>query len=244
MQDRYTGDIGDYVKLAILRALTPRRRLGVAWWLYPNESHNSDGRHVDYLQNPDQWRSLDPQLFDGLSEIVASGRREVASLQEMTLLPGAVFASEPVSTEGSVTRRMDARAAWFARAMATIDGCDFVFVDPDNGLETKNFHPGASKAGKTISLAELDALRRPGRVLLVYHHQTRMKGGHAHEIAHWSLRLRARGFSSVDALRASPYSARAFFLLDAPDSIRERARRIAESWGPKRITWHPGGDCL
>ena len=31
MQNRYTGDIGDYVKLSILRALSPGYRLGVAW---------------------------------------------------------------------------------------------------------------------------------------------------------------------------------------------------------------------
>lgn len=43
MQNRYVGDIGDYVKLAILRALLPGRRLGVAWWLYPDERHNRDG---------------------------------------------------------------------------------------------------------------------------------------------------------------------------------------------------------
>jgi hypothetical protein len=40
MQNRYVEDIGDYVKLAILRALSSRpsvRRLGVAWWLFPDE---------------------------------------------------------------------------------------------------------------------------------------------------------------------------------------------------------------
>lgn len=48
MQDRYVGDIGDYVKLGILRALMPGERLGVAWWLYPDEAHNADGRHIGY----------------------------------------------------------------------------------------------------------------------------------------------------------------------------------------------------
>jgi hypothetical protein len=35
MQNRYVGDIGDYLKLGILRALSRGHRLGVAWWLYP-----------------------------------------------------------------------------------------------------------------------------------------------------------------------------------------------------------------
>ena len=53
MQDRFVGDIGDCLKLSILRRLSPGYRLGIAWWLHPNESHNADGRHTGYLHRPD-----------------------------------------------------------------------------------------------------------------------------------------------------------------------------------------------
>ena len=43
---RYVGDIGDYLKFGLLRALSPGHRLGVASWLYPDENHNRDGRHI------------------------------------------------------------------------------------------------------------------------------------------------------------------------------------------------------
>ena len=33
MQNRYVGDIGDYVKYGLLRALADGRQLGVAWYL-------------------------------------------------------------------------------------------------------------------------------------------------------------------------------------------------------------------
>ena len=33
MQDRYTGDIGDFAKYGLLRALEAGHRLGVAWYL-------------------------------------------------------------------------------------------------------------------------------------------------------------------------------------------------------------------
>lgn len=46
MQDRYTGDSGDYIKYVLLRALSLGLKLGVAWYLYPDEDHNSDGKHV------------------------------------------------------------------------------------------------------------------------------------------------------------------------------------------------------
>ena len=35
MQDRYVGDIGDFVKYALLRVVTGESKLGVAWYLHP-----------------------------------------------------------------------------------------------------------------------------------------------------------------------------------------------------------------
>jgi hypothetical protein len=51
--------------------------------------------------------------------------------------------------------------------------------------------------------------------------------GHHSEIEHWADRLRAAGFSTVDALRAKPYSPRVFLPLDEPAYIRQRAKHIA-----------------
>jgi hypothetical protein len=237
MQNRYVGDIGDFVKLAILRALMPGERLGVAWWLYPDEAHNADGRHIGYLRSPDQWRSYDPDLFDGLAAVVADGRRRVQALQDEGLLPGAAFCDEVIPTAGTPAERRAGRAAWFARVQAKVAGCSLVFADPDNGLETATFSPGALVGGKCISLAEVVALGAPGRTLVVYHHQTRRKGGHTAELAHWADRLRAQGFSTVDAIRSRPFSARAFFILGAPSPLRTRAKQFVARWGG-HLSWH------
>ena len=87
MQNRYVGDIGDYLKLAILRALSTGHRLGIAWWLYPDENHNSDGRLIAYLNRPEKWRHYDPDLFDALQQIVASGQRDVRVLEMLPSFP-------------------------------------------------------------------------------------------------------------------------------------------------------------
>jgi hypothetical protein len=239
MQDRYVGDIGDYLKLAILRDLKPGRRLGVAWWLFPNEDHNKDGRHIAYLAQADKWRRFDPALFDGLKRIVASNDRRVAALQDADLLAGAVYADDPIPMASTPTLRGILRAEWFSRTRAVLRDCNLLFLDPDNGLETKGFKIGAPKAGKSVGLAELVALQAPGRALVVYHHQTRMAGGHHNELKYWGERLVSLGFATVDALRARPYSARAFFLLNATDELRERAAALAEQWGKDVFTWHP-----
>ncbi|MBN8499926.1 MAG: hypothetical protein J0M19_02100 [Sphingomonadales bacterium] len=238
MQDRYAADIGDYVKLAILRRLGIGRELGVLWWLYPDEAHNADGKHISYLAKPESWRSRDPHLFDALKLIVEEKRRNVAALEAAQLFPQAKFFSEIIPTLGSKGERHAARAAWFARALDAVSACDLVFLDPDNGLETKNFDPGASKAGKSVALDEICALRRSGRTIVVYHHQTRMKGGHIAELSHWGKKIADLGFT-VDALRASAFSARAFFILDASQGMRLNAEILADEWGSK-LTWHQG----
>jgi hypothetical protein len=241
VQNRFVGDIGDYLKLSILRALSPGHRLGVAWWRHPDEAHNRDGRHIGYLQWPDRWRRFDPELFDALAEIVRSSNRTVAALQATNLLLGAVFASEPIPIAGPAGLRQQSRRQWFARAADRLADADLVFVDPDNGLEPSRFSHGSTTSGKNVLLSELLELVRPGRSLIVYHHHTRRVGGHHAEIAYWAERLRGTGFSTVDALRAKPYSPRVYFLLDAPPDLRQRTGPITIHW-EGLVTWHPQRD--
>jgi hypothetical protein len=238
MQNRYVGDIGDFVKVGILRKLMPGYRLGVAWWLYPDETHNKDGRHIGYLRHPDQWWHFDPQLFDALEQMVTSGRRDVRALEAANLLPGAIFASEEIPVYGSIEDRLVRRRQWFQTVQRTINGADLVFVDPDNGLEPEGQRRQSARVGKSVLLTELRELAMPGRCLIVYHHQTRRKGGHFAEMERCADRLRQNGFATVDTLRASPRSPRVFFLLNAPADIRHRAQQIESRW-QRLITWHP-----
>ena len=237
MQNRYVGDIGDYVKLALLRALQPGRRLGIAWWLYPDESGNGDGRHIEYLKQPDKWRALDPTVFDALGRIVNENTRRVSALQEAGLLGDSVFCNRPMPIEATPALRRLERDTWFAALRMELSGCDLVFLDPDNGLEPADFSLGAIASGQSVSLAQLSALSCQGRTLLVYHHQTRRPGGHDQELIHWANRLRDAGFTTVNALRARPYSPRAYFLLDADATLRDRAKEFAARWS-MWLSWH------
>ncbi len=237
MQDRYVGDVGDFVKLAILRALQPGHRLGVAWWLYPDERHNTDGRHISYLQRPSEWRALDPDLFDGLARIVASGDRRVSALQNAGFLTNTVFHDETIPTEGTPAKRRAARHAWLTRVQIAMTDRDLVFLDPDNGLEPAGFSLGALSGGKCISLAQLSALAAPSKTLIVYHHQTRRKGGHLAELRYWADMLLSIGFNTVDAIRSRPYSPRAFFLLNASPELRERSAQLVAHWNGL-LSWH------
>jgi len=237
MQNRYVGDVGDFVKLALFKALSPGHRLGVVWYLVPNESHNRDGRHVRYL-NDNKWRRFDPEVFDALAKIVEIGERTVAVLERLDFLRRCRFVSDLLPLPKAYHERAVARAGWVKKAVRKIRNCDLVFLDPDNGLQPERFRPASERALKSVSFADLSSFTRPGRTLIVYHHHTRRKGGHAAEIRYNADRLRTQGFERVDALRANRYSPRSFFLLDATDEIRKRAETFAREWGDAQVSWY------
>lgn len=54
MQNRYVGDIGDYLKLGILRTLSPGYHLGVACWLFSVRPY----RHLS------RRKSIEPSTLD------------------------------------------------------------------------------------------------------------------------------------------------------------------------------------
>ena len=227
MQNRYTGDIGDFAKYGLLRALSRGRQLGVAWYLYPDEAHTADGRHIQYLENPGVWRPLDAELFDGLRDLIAGGERSVAVLERSGLLPGAVFAPEMLAAmDIHPTDRRVWRARWFERVMEMLAHCDIVFADPDNGLYPDDkFSWGSAADWKRQPLCEAIRLCA-GRVGVLYHHNTRFKGGHMAEIRHWLSKLPA----CTHAFYWRRYSNRTFFVVNPDQMTLERLAEFAETW--------------
>jgi len=71
MQDRNVGNVGDFGKLALLRCLMEGHRLAVGWYLTSAESESKhDRKGFDYLNRPDEFRHLAPEIFDALAKIV------------------------------------------------------------------------------------------------------------------------------------------------------------------------------
>ena len=230
MRDSYVGDIGDFAKYGLLRTLARGRRLGVAWYM-PTDSEparSNDGRHTDYLDRPAEWRRLDPELFDGLGKLVRDGRRTVAAVQRSGLLGNAAFADEPLDVSRIPSRDRERwRREWFERIRARLADCDLVFADPDNGLYPDDgFRYGRKESSKRIPPSEALALA-DGRPAVIYHHNTRAKGGHFREIEAWMDRLPA-GTLAYYWRRWSP---RTFFVVN-PDAITERRLgTFAALWG-------------
>lgn len=233
MQDRYAGDVGDFVKLGLLRALSPGRRLGIAWYRFPDEGHNTDGRHVGYL-NRAELRALDPVLFDHLRGVTLA-RRSIASL--LPVLRGAASFDDSLDMGAvAISYRRHWRQQWFARALERLEDCDIVFADPDNGIvDDDDRRKGRSVFGKQMPLSEVRQLSRD-RCAVIYHHNTRRAGGHSAEVDHWLSQIEVPAM----AVRANAYSCRTFFILNPDAEIAGRARRFCENWRPLRVFLHKG----
>lgn len=230
MQNRYTGDIGDFAKYGLLRAIKGRKRLGVAWYLHPNAGPDGDGSHTEYLEDPAQhqrWHHLDPQLFETLKKLLRDDNRSVQAVQRSGVLDDAAFADERLDVSGvRWGDRRHWRRRWFEAVQDQLSGCDIVFADPDNGLvRDDRFRPERKEDAKRIPLAEAMALAE-GRTAVIYHHNSRRSGGHLPEIRYWMGQLPGCSY----AYYWRRWSNRTFFLINSDDEVECRLRRFVERW--------------
>jgi len=232
MQDRYAGDVGDFVKLGLLRAISPGRRLGVAWYRFPDEGHNGDGRHIGYLDQRLDYEALDLKLFYHLKDVV-SRERSIRSL--LPVLDATASMDKRLDATGVPAKaRREWRERWFSDVLEQLSGCNLVFADPDNGIiDDQDRRKGSPKFGKQMPLSEVRALAS-GRCAVIYHHNTRRTGGHDAEVDYWLGEIGLPGF----AVRATRYSPRTFFVLNADEEIEARAKAFCAWWSGMKVRMH------
>jgi len=177
MQNRYFGDIGDFGKYGMLRSVNKTGlRLGVNWYLFPDESHNDDGKHKGYLKNDKHNVSIcDNELYLYLKNItdnVFNEQLSVKLIENNNLLSGVKFYNNILDIEflQDWKKRQEDRQNWFLRSLSELADCDVVFCDPDNGFEVASVGHTAKKAGKYIFFDEAKALYDSGKSLIIYHH--------------------------------------------------------------------------
>jgi hypothetical protein len=224
MQDRYTGDVGDFAKLALLRVIADHNTLGVLWYRVPDEGHNTDGKHDGYLARPSNYRALDPELFDLLRQVRARSPRTVRDLSPA--LPGASFVEEYVPS-GVMSRE-----EWFARSKDALRDKQTIFLDPDNGIASKKLARGSRKAVKAVFMPEVESLHRAGHSLVIYHHATRHQKGvtvsqQAEQLAQ---RLHQSGARTVLPVISRRGTVRIFLVTNVSTACHAAVARFAELW--------------
>lgn len=219
MQDRYTGDVGDFGKYGLLRYLSglrntdtePQMQLGVVWYrpdpaTVTNDSPN-DGKFIDYLclgarqcskrepcsNHERAYRSCDQELYDRLRGIVGRSARRVSAIRKSQILGADVqFCEDCIPGPEGVARggnRAFDRSDWVVNALRATEGCALVFLDPDNGLRAQSADATGSKSVKHAYLDEIVQWFERGQSVVVYHHLGRIGGKHEAQIADWRDRL-------------------------------------------------------
>ena len=163
MKHQYVGDINDYRKYALLRALSAggANRIGVCWMLTPDDG-GTDGNRRSYAK----YQHCDPELFDVLTPTLDDpSLRRVSYIEGSDIIPGAAFNADPLPPTAAE------RAAYMAECGVRFADADLVFFDPDTGIEKPNLHVGKLDAPQYVFLDEIAAFYGSGRSLLVYQHR-------------------------------------------------------------------------
>jgi len=177
VKNQYVGDIGDYGKYALLRALACNYSIGVNWYLTPDDER-TDGKFTDYLmRNTD---SLDDELFQKLKALLFSSEgtlihenRNVSFIESCGILPNTTFFNEEICFL-DVTDRKTYRADWVSRSLDTLEQPDIIFLDPDNGLEIKSVPPTQKNGNKFVTYDEAQRYYERAKVaLIIYNHRDR-----------------------------------------------------------------------
>ncbi len=237
MQNRYAGDVGDFGKFALLRNVfvTDGNKIGVIWYKFPDESHNSDGLHVGYLENP-AYKACDEVLIKKLAEVVDADR-SVSKLESVRLLPeNTVYFSRelnfhlkhPGQTRHARSLRKNKRIGWIGDAAKAVSACNIVFLDPDNGLEIPSVpNQYQTKSGKYAYYSEVELLFRNKDACVIYHHLNRnLTHSEQIKLRAGELKDRIASDGAVFALRFQPFSPRAFFVCATKNSAPEIRRGL------------------
>ena len=168
MQDAYVGDIGDYGKYGLLRVMEKSGlEIGINWYkVVPRKAgKQNDGKYISYLTAPCEYRHFDPELFDKLSQIVLWEQdRRIERVEQAGLLH-AKFYSEPLEKE---------RREWHIKALETLRDVDVVFLDPDNGLETRTMEMRGTATEKHACRREIKDYYCAGKSVVLYQHLPQM----------------------------------------------------------------------
>lgn len=244
MQDRFVGDVGDFGKYGLLRALTglwpplpPKERLslGVVWY-YREE------KGLDYLKS-EEYCTCDEELFSHINAIITGSKRTIAEIKK-----SGILGSETAFYATPVPQGKNKRNNWISGALEAMQERDIVFIDPDNGLR---FTDGMSS--KHVLLSEVQQFINRGQSIVTY--QSFWRQNHDEQMTEWAQKIhrelqleeqpRIMRFGPRERRRARPqHIPRAFIILPAvrhANLIDERLTRMLDGPWRRHFTQHTVG---
>ncbi|MDL2201379.1 hypothetical protein QQF51_01735 [Brucella intermedia] len=229
MKHQYVGDINDYRKYALLRALSAEgtNLIGVCWMLTLDDGR-TDGNKLGYLQQPDGFRHFDPQLFDILAHAaVEPDRRRLQVVEDSGAILQATYFNELLPDD------ISRRRTFMERCAVALGHTDLVFFDPDNGLEV-SIAKGRKNSSKYLYLDEAAAFYGAGKSLLIYQHFPRIE--RKAFVAQRSEQLRAIAPGcSIWAFTTAHVVFFCVLNLSSSEKLRAAVEAAAHLWDPRFI---------
>ena len=236
MQHHFVGDVGDFGKYGLLRAVTGRcseaqqqLTLGVIWYLNHRKA-------VEYLDNPDCYSDCDPCLFDELAKTVSDESRRK---QPLDRVEASEVLGDPALTDFyrvPIPSGKEPRERWWKEAHEHLEAFQVVFLDPDNSLKTST-RRGTSP--RHAYLDEVEPLVVRGQTAIIY--QSYGRNEHTEQMAEWrsalveELKLQFEPVILRFDPAVNPPKIRAFIILPAKDHaalISERLDQLLTGpWG-------------
>lgn len=237
MQNRYTADVGDFGKYALLNALTGTDlNLGVMWYFNSAEESNADGGFTDYAD----LKPCDQALYEKLFRIIQKSTRSLSEVESKEILPfGTLFYRDPLPfpqspcfTRAARAQRQESREEWFRKGFQKLKTANLLFLDPDNGVAGRRVKKYSRKNVKYVFLDEIPYWLQRHQSVVLYQHQRRQP---LEKQILEQLREFGEYGSSGWAISFHRRSVRIYFVLPEPEhreQLRKRTLAFMESrWG-------------
>lgn len=175
MQERYLGDIHDFVKFFFIKFLSfnLKKMVGLNWYLIntdslgPKEYLLKDGEHRRFLKN-EYFKSLDPMIFSELNLLKEKKNRKIKIFERNSHLKNYIkFFSKKI--------QLNNRDWWFESSLSYFKDLDIIFLDADNGLIAESINDKSKKSIKYIKTKELLKLFNAGKTIIFTQFQSYSK---------------------------------------------------------------------
>lgn len=231
MQNRYVGDIGDFVKYGLLNFLLENQpdkaniKLGINWYLVPNEKNSKDGKYTKYLESTNRFanslQECNRTLYHRL-RVIVNKQRDVKEVERGKVLPrGTLFYNKLIQEK---------RKSWHSEALKELESTDIIFLDPDNGIQTNRMALMTSTGGKAHKYVldhEIADYYKRGQSVIVYTHRSRQKES-LYKERFERVKKKISKHTTIYLLRANRYTTRDFIILIQPKHRQFLEERISD----------------
>lgn len=166
MQERYLGDIHDFMKLHFLEFVSKKikKKIGLNWYLTDpkiigkNELSLNDGEQRKFVLEQ-KYIVKNKRLINELKNLSKKKNRLINNYTKNSYLNSYLnFYNEKIT--------LNNRKNWFENSLSFFKHNDILFLDPDNGLITKSVSKASKRSTKYISYSEIKRLHDSGKTII------------------------------------------------------------------------------